>query len=216
MNVTLAFTAATLFGIGTTACRSTLTRILIGIALVTHGANVLLMELEAGTRIIGTGDPADFSDPAPQALALTAIVISFGVSALLLALAYPSRLLTHDDEVQDDVADRAIAQAWPTRRSATRNAGTSPTTCPTSTSRARAREPPDRGAHRAAPGRRRPVDPAGPIPLQRAISMTVLTTNLVVAIALLVVVDRDGTLRDAGRGGAARSRSSPTGSPPSC
>ena len=41
----------------------------------------------------------------------------------------------------------------------------------------------------------RPVDPAGPIRrLQRAISMTVLTTNLVVAIALLVVVDRDGTL----------------------
>ena len=41
--------------------------------------------------------------------------------------------------------------------------------------------------------------------VQRAISMTVLTTNLVVAIALLVVVDRDGT-RDAGRGvgGAAR------------
>jgi multicomponent Na+:H+ antiporter subunit C len=113
MNVTLAFTAATLFGIGTyLVLQHTLTRILIGIALVTHGANVLLMG--AGRRgtpaIIGTGDPADFSDPLPQALALTAIVISFGVSALLLALAYRSWLLTHDDEVQDDVADRAIAR----------------------------------------------------------------------------------------------------------
>jgi multicomponent Na+:H+ antiporter subunit C len=45
----------------------------------------------------------------PQALALTAIVISFGVSALLLALAYRSWLLTHDDEVQDDLSDRDIA-----------------------------------------------------------------------------------------------------------
>jgi multicomponent Na+:H+ antiporter subunit C len=112
MSVTLALTAAILFGIGTyLVLQHTLTRILIGIALVTHGANVLLMG--AGRRgtpaIIGAGDPADFSDPLPQALALTAIVISFGVSALLLALAYRSWLLTHDDEVQDDVADRAIA-----------------------------------------------------------------------------------------------------------
>lgn len=112
MNVLLAFTAALLFGIGTyLVLQHTLTRILIGLALVTHGANVLLMG--AGRRgsspLIGTDDPTNHSDPIPQALALTAIVISFGVSALLLALAYRSWLLTHDDEVQDDVSDRAIA-----------------------------------------------------------------------------------------------------------
>lgn len=112
MSITLAFVAATLFGIGTyLVLQHTLSRILIGIALITHGANVLLMG--AGRRgappIVGTGDPTDFSDPLPQALALTAIVISFGVSGLLLALAYRSWLLTHDDEVEDDVADRAIA-----------------------------------------------------------------------------------------------------------
>ena len=39
---------------------------------------------------------------------LTAIVISFGVTALLLALAYRSWLLTRDDEVQDDVDDRNV------------------------------------------------------------------------------------------------------------
>ena len=41
---------------------------------------------------------------------LTAIVISFGVTALLLALAYRSWLLTRDDEVQDDVDDRNVGQ----------------------------------------------------------------------------------------------------------
>jgi multicomponent Na+:H+ antiporter subunit C len=45
----------------------------------------------------------------PQALALTAIVISFGVGALLLALAYRSWQLTGDDLVEDDVEDRRIA-----------------------------------------------------------------------------------------------------------
>ena len=112
MSVALALTAATLFGIGTyLVLQHTLTRILIGLALITHGANVLLMG--AGRRgrppFVGSGDAEQFSDPLPQALALTAIVISFGVSALLLALAYRSWLLTHDDEVQDDVSDRAIA-----------------------------------------------------------------------------------------------------------
>jgi multicomponent Na+:H+ antiporter subunit C len=112
MSVLLALTAALLFGIGTyLVLQHTLTRILIGLALITHGANVLLMG--AGRRgsapLIGTDDPANHSDPLPQSLALTAIVISFGVSALLLALAYRSWLLTHDDEVQDDVNDRAIA-----------------------------------------------------------------------------------------------------------
>ena len=44
---------------------------------------------------------------------LTAIVISFGVTALLLALAYRSWLLTRDDEVQDDVEDRNIGHDSP-------------------------------------------------------------------------------------------------------
>ena len=112
MNIVLAFTAASLFGIGTyLVLQHTLTRILIGLSLITHGGNVLLMG--AGRRgkppLVGTGSPEELSDPLPQALALTAIVISFGVSALLLALAYRSWLLTHDDEVQDDVSDRTIA-----------------------------------------------------------------------------------------------------------
>ena len=56
----------------------------------------------------GVGKPGNAADPLPQALALTAIVITFGVTALLFALAFRSWLLTRDDEVQDDVADRTV------------------------------------------------------------------------------------------------------------
>ncbi|HZM42277.1 MAG TPA: NADH-quinone oxidoreductase subunit K [Acidimicrobiales bacterium] len=112
MTVLLAATAAALFGIGTyLVLQRKLSRIIIGIALLGHGANVLMVS--SGTRgrapLIGNGPTEDLADPLPQALALTAIVISFGVTALLLALAYRSWLLTHDDEVQDDVEDRDVA-----------------------------------------------------------------------------------------------------------
>ena len=112
MTVMLAATAAALFGIGTyLLLQRKLSRIIIGLGLLTHGANVLL--ITAGRRgnppLLGTGNPTAFADPLPQALALTAIVITFGVTALLLALAYRSWLLTADDEVQDDVGDRTVA-----------------------------------------------------------------------------------------------------------
>jgi multicomponent Na+:H+ antiporter subunit C len=114
MTVVLAATAAALFGIGTyLLLQRKLSRIIIGLGLLTHGANVLL--ITAGRRgdppIIRSGNAASFADPLPQALALTAIVITFGVTTLLLALAYRSWLLTRDDEVQDDVGDRAVARA---------------------------------------------------------------------------------------------------------
>jgi multicomponent Na+:H+ antiporter subunit C len=110
----LAGAAAGLFAIGTyLLLQRKLSRIIIGLGLLTHGANVLL--ITAGRRgnppIVGTTDESRFADPLPQALALTAIVITFGVTTLLLALAYRSWLLTSDDEVQDDVGDRTVAQA---------------------------------------------------------------------------------------------------------
>jgi len=114
MTVVLAAVAATLFGLGTyLLLQRKLSRIIIGLGLLTHGANILL--ITAGQRgkppIIGTGDVSQFADPLPQALVLTAIVITFGVTMLLLALAYRSWLLTQDDEVQDDVGDREVGRA---------------------------------------------------------------------------------------------------------
>jgi multicomponent Na+:H+ antiporter subunit C len=114
VTVMLAAAAAALFAIGTyLLLQRKLSRIIIGLGLLTHGANVLL--ITAGRRgdppIVGTGPESAFADPLPQALALTAIVITFGVTVLLLSLAFRSWLLTRDDEVQDDVGDRAVAGA---------------------------------------------------------------------------------------------------------
>jgi multicomponent Na+:H+ antiporter subunit C len=113
MSVLLAFTAAALFGIGTwLLLQRRLTRIIIGIGLMGHGTNILLITSggQGGLPpLIGRGDTEDFSDPLPQALALTAIVITFGVTAFLLAMAYRSWQLTHDDVVADDIEDRLVA-----------------------------------------------------------------------------------------------------------
>ena len=113
MTVLLALTAAILFGLGTwLLLQRRLTRIIIGLGLIGHGTNILL--LTSGGRgglppVIDTGDKEDFADPLPQALALTAIVITFGVMAFLLAMAYRSWQLTHDDVVADDLEDRLVA-----------------------------------------------------------------------------------------------------------
>jgi multicomponent Na+:H+ antiporter subunit C len=113
MSVLLALTAAMLFSLGTwLLLQRRLTRIVIGIGLIGHGTNILLITSGGGGGIppvIGTGDKEDFADPLPQALALTAIVITFGVTAFLLAMAYRSWQLTHDDVVADDLEDRLIA-----------------------------------------------------------------------------------------------------------
>jgi multicomponent Na+:H+ antiporter subunit C len=114
VTVLLAAAAAGLFAIGTyLLLQRKLSRIIIGLGLLTHGANLLL--ITAGRRgdppTVGTGPESAFADPLPQALALTAIVITFGVTVLLLSLAFRSWLLTRDDEVQDDVGDRAVAGA---------------------------------------------------------------------------------------------------------
>ena len=114
MTILLAACAAGLFAIGTyLVLQRKLSRIIVGLGLLTHGANLLL--IGSGRRgdppIIGFSDVESFSDPLPQALALTAIVISFAVTTLLLALAYRSWMLTHDDEVEDDIGDRDVARA---------------------------------------------------------------------------------------------------------
>ncbi len=99
----------------------TLTRVVIGIGLLGHGANLLLLVSggPAGRAPLVTLTPGkgagqavvETADPLPQAMALTAIVITFALTAFLLALAYRSFLLTRADEVQDDVEDRRIARA---------------------------------------------------------------------------------------------------------
>ncbi|MHA3684528.1 Na(+)/H(+) antiporter subunit C [Leucobacter sp. HY1910] len=87
----------------------TLTRILLGFLLVGNGANLLifLMSGSFGRAPIVGGGEEGMSDPLPQAFILTAIVITFGVSAFLLALIYRSWRLAQDrsDTVRDDDSD---------------------------------------------------------------------------------------------------------------
>lgn len=108
--IALALVVALLYGAGVYLLLSrSLTRIIIGLALLAHGANLLLL-LSGGSAgdapLSGAEDP---TDPLPQALALTAIVIAFGVTAFLLAMSYRSWQLRHDDQVEHDVEDRRIA-----------------------------------------------------------------------------------------------------------
>src|ERR671918_792574 len=62
------------------------------------------------TQIVSQAGGSGYVDPMPQALALTAIVIAFGVTAYLLAMAYRSWVLHRTDVVEDDVEDRRIAR----------------------------------------------------------------------------------------------------------
>jgi multicomponent Na+:H+ antiporter subunit C len=114
VTVLVAFVAAVLFACGTwLLMQRRLTRIIVGIGLLGHGANLLLIAgggAPGRAPIIGADGTGEFADPLPQALALTAIVITFGVTAFLLGLGYRSWQLTRDDEVEDDVEDRLIAR----------------------------------------------------------------------------------------------------------
>jgi multicomponent Na+:H+ antiporter subunit C len=113
MTALMAATAAVLCACGTYLILGRqLSRVVIGIGLMGHGANVLLVLAggAGGTPAFVGGDADRFADPLPQAMVLTAIVITFGVIAFLLALAFRSWQVTDDDEVEDDVEDRRIAR----------------------------------------------------------------------------------------------------------
>ncbi|MFI7248374.1 Na(+)/H(+) antiporter subunit C [Micromonospora chalcea] len=89
-----------------------LTRILLGIILLGNGVNLLiLLGGRAGAApFVGSSPPGEMSDALPQAMVLTAVVITFGLTAFLLAVAYRSWYTSGDDEVQDDLEDRQIVR----------------------------------------------------------------------------------------------------------
>jgi multicomponent Na+:H+ antiporter subunit C len=94
-----------------------LTRVLLGATLLGNGINVMILAMGGVAKeapILGQAAAGDRNDPLPQVMILTSIVITFAMTAFLLALAYRSWQLQGHDEVQDDVEDRLVA----TRREA--------------------------------------------------------------------------------------------------
>jgi multicomponent Na+:H+ antiporter subunit C len=114
VNLVMALTVGVLYAVGFyLMLQRSLMRVLLGVVVLGHGTN-LLLQLAGGppgrVPIVGNSPPDTFADPLPQALALTAVVITFALTTFLLALGYRSFTLVGHDEVQDDVEDRRIAR----------------------------------------------------------------------------------------------------------
>jgi multicomponent Na+:H+ antiporter subunit C len=81
-----------------------LVRVVISFVLLGHAVNVLVLAAggmdRRGLPLIGQGDPDRAADPLPQAFVLTAIVITFGITVYLLALARASS--SADDQDRPD------------------------------------------------------------------------------------------------------------------
>ncbi|SFS15481.1 Na+/H+ antiporter subunit C [Yoonia litorea] len=80
--------------------------VILGISLLTYAVNVFLFT--TGRVVIGAPpvlrDDIDFyTDPLPQALVLTAIVISFGMTAVVVMIGLGAFLGSDDDHVDDQV-----------------------------------------------------------------------------------------------------------------
>lgn len=113
-NMTLLIISGVLFACGVyLLLERSLTRVLLGLLMLTNGANLLLLTTGGYAGLApffakGT-DPKAYSDPLPQAFVLTSIVISFAVTGFMLALIYRTWQLGRADEVADDLEDRRVA-----------------------------------------------------------------------------------------------------------
>ena len=79
-------------------------RIIIGTGLLSHGAHLLILTmggLKGGSVPLLSDKVASYVDPLPQALILTAIVISFGVTSFLLVLAYRTYQELGTDDMEE-------------------------------------------------------------------------------------------------------------------
>lgn len=68
-----------------------LIRVILGTLTLSHGVHLLLItmsELQRGAPPLLDYAEESFTDPLPQALVLTAIVIAFGVTSMLLVMGY--------------------------------------------------------------------------------------------------------------------------------
>lgn len=98
---------AVLFGTGAfLMLKADLFRVVVGMVMISNAAILALIGsgLSRGAAPIHPLPDERLSDPLVQAMALTAIVIGFGVTALLLAIAY--RVYTSHESVDLDELSR--------------------------------------------------------------------------------------------------------------
>ncbi|MES2786358.1 MAG: Na+/H+ antiporter subunit C [Pseudomonadota bacterium] len=81
-------------------------QVIVGMSLLSYAVNLFIFVMgwvRGGAapfvRMSQAPNPADFADPLPQALVLTAIVIAFATTALLLVVLLAARGLTGTDHV---------------------------------------------------------------------------------------------------------------------
>jgi multicomponent K+:H+ antiporter subunit C len=81
-------------------------QVIIGLSLLSYAVNLFIFSmgrLRVGAAPVlergAAADPAQYADPTPQALVLTAIVIGFATTALFLVVLLASRGLTGTDHV---------------------------------------------------------------------------------------------------------------------
>ncbi|KKC46661.1 MULTISPECIES: Na(+)/H(+) antiporter subunit C [unclassified Paenibacillus] len=104
MELFMSLAVGILFAVGVYLILSkSLLRIVLGTSLLTHGVHLLLLtmsRLKAGSApLLGEGAER-YTDPLPQALILTSIVISFGVTSLFFVLAYQAYKKLGTDDME--------------------------------------------------------------------------------------------------------------------
>ncbi|WP_020619839.1 Na(+)/H(+) antiporter subunit C [Paenibacillus daejeonensis] len=101
MELLMLIVIAVLFGVGTYLLLSrSLLKVVASLMLLSHGVHLLILTmsgLREGAPPLLDESGTGATDPLPQALILTAIVISFGLTAFLIVLAYRT-YKAHDTE----------------------------------------------------------------------------------------------------------------------
>src|SRR6478736_3634596 len=103
-NITLVLVTVGLVAAGTAlALDRSLVRILLGMVLIGNGIAVLYLVVSgrAGRAPFVGENPASISDPLPQAMVLTAIVISLATVGFLLALSYRLWQISGTDDASE-------------------------------------------------------------------------------------------------------------------
>jgi len=118
VNITLLVVMGVLMACGIyLLTERSMTRVLLGLILLGNGINLLILAMGGVAGPAPLVDPnipgEKYADPLPQALILTAIVITFAMTAFLLGLIYRSWWLSRRDEVEVDAEDVRVRRTGP-------------------------------------------------------------------------------------------------------